>query len=271
MPTRLKKALKSRSLIKAVKAAPVLAPTSILLLWFIIPMSLGITNTGNVFGAAFCVGTILTWAAFPLIKRNKRLYTAFKILLGVTAAGFAWAAFLTANMLLAVLNNTPNPSDSPEPEYTVIVLGCQARNGEPSAMLAERLDTALQFLNEHESALCITTGGYGAGQSVSEAEVGRNRLTANNICESRIFMENASTSTLENLEFAREIMLAEDLPRDTVIISDGFHLWRASLMAADCFDGEGQIYTVPARTRRILLPTYWVREWLAITHYLALG
>jgi len=132
-------------------------------------------------------------------------------------------------------------------------------------MLASRLRAARDYMNENEAVMCVTTGGYGEGQPISEAETGKNWLVRNDICESRIYLEDASTNTLDNLTFARDVILEEDLPQDIVIASDGFHLWRAK-MVAEGLGFEGQIYVIPAKTSPwFLLPTYWTREMFAIT------
>jgi len=170
--------------------------------------------------------------------------------------------------MILVWRNTPPPN--PDDDYTVIVLGCHVQNGVPSTMLTSRLKTAQDFLYENEAVMCVTTGGYGIGQPVSEAETSKNWLVRNEICESRIFLEDESTSTLENLVYADFIIHDEELPENIVIVSDGFHLWRAKMIAEELrFD---KVYVIPAPTTPAhLLPTYWVREMLAITHYIVLG
>jgi uncharacterized SAM-binding protein YcdF (DUF218 family) len=254
------------------KSLLLLIPAFALLLLFILPMFWRITNHGNQFGAIFCAGVILLWGFFPLLNRHKATRAAVRVILVLIAAGLAWAVFLSANML-AAMTRTP-----PDGDYTVIVLGCHVWHGVPSTMLEQRLITARDYLHENETLMCVTTGGYGAGQSVSEARTGKNWLERHGVDESRLFLEDASTSTWENLTYAREVIAEEGLPPNIVIVSDGFHLWRARIMAERLFDDGGgdssgaEIYVIPAPTRpATLLPTYWVREWLALTYYFAAG
>jgi uncharacterized SAM-binding protein YcdF (DUF218 family) len=254
----MKNYLKSRSLPKALI---LLLPTFTLLLLFLAPMTVRIINDGNILGSLFCTGVIMLWALYPFIKRNKYTRLALRITVGLIIAGFAWAIFLSVNMLIAMSKTPPAEGD-----YTVIVLGCHVQNGVPSTMLVQRLRTAHSFLQENETVV-VTTGGYGIGQPYSEAYVSRNWLVRNDICDSRIFLEDASTSTLENLWFARRIIFDEELPRNIVIVSDGFHLWRAKLIAEDFLQFEN-VRVIPAKTNPpTLLPTYWAREMLALTDY----
>jgi uncharacterized SAM-binding protein YcdF (DUF218 family) len=253
--------IKSRSFIKS---ALLLIPVTVMLVWFILPITtIGIINEGNAFGIIFCSGVILAWILFPFIQRKKVLRIMFNVLLILVIAGIVWAAFLTICMLVIMNVNQPNVKALEKRDYTVIVLGCHVQNGVPSTMLAERLATAGNFMSEHEAVMCVTTGGYGIGQPYSEAEVGKNWLARNGIDTSRIFLEDSSVNTRENLIYARDVIVENGLPQNVIIVSDGFHLWRAKMIAENLFDS---VYTIPAKTRPFTLaPTYWVREWLALT------
>jgi uncharacterized SAM-binding protein YcdF (DUF218 family) len=247
-------------------SALLLLPVTALLISFLIPMRIRIVNEGNILGAGFCAGVILLWLLYPLIKRNKRTLLALRILTGLITAGLIYATVLTIGMLTTMWWKTPPEIRTPSEhqQYTIIVLGCHVQNGIPSTMLVQRLITAHDFLSEYEAVQCVTTGGYGAGQAYSEAEVSRNWLVRRDVCESRIFLEDSSTNTFQNLTFARDVINEHDLPQNVIIVSDGFHLWRASMVAETLFDGE--VYVIPAKTRpAFLLPTYWVREWFALT------
>jgi uncharacterized SAM-binding protein YcdF (DUF218 family) len=192
-------------------------------------------------------------------KNHKKIKTIIlRIITGLITAGVIWAVFLSINMIIA-MNNPPPPGNG----YTVIILGCRVNDGVPSQMLVRRLNAALGFLHENEAVACVTTGGYGENQSYSEARVGKNWLIMNDIDESRIFLEDASVNTRGNLNYAYEIITQEQLPENVIIVSDGFHLWRATRTARDLF---GDVYVIPAQTRPVrVLPYYWVREWLALT------
>jgi len=166
-------------------------------------------------------------------------------------------------MLSAIDNKSAQMMVDSKHDYTVIILGCQVRNGVPSQMLVQRLDVARNFMSENETVMCVTTGGYGPNQPVSEARVGKDWLVQNNIEKSRIYLEDNSTNTRENLIFAHDIIIKEDLPRNVIIVSDGFHLHRAKEIAKELFDG---VCVIPVQTRPVIaIPTYWVREWFALT------
>ena len=80
----------------------------------------------------------------------------------------------------------------------LIVLGTTVNGREPSPLLKQRLDAALDYLNTYPEANCIVTGGKGDAENLSEAQCMYNYLTAAGIEPGRITMEDRSTSTVEN-------------------------------------------------------------------------
>jgi uncharacterized SAM-binding protein YcdF (DUF218 family) len=243
----------------------ILPLSAVLCALFIFPMTVRIINAGNIAGVMFGAAIVLIWAFFPLIRRRKTLFTAFKILAVICAAGLLYAGFLSVNMLIAARGEPEISADKPR---TVIVLGCQIRGDNPSSMLARRLAAARDYLLADENAVCVVTGGTGTGQTRSEACVMRDWLVQNGVSEERIFLEERSTSTAENIAFASYIIEENSLPRDVVIVSDGFHLWRGRIIAGKYFD---EVASAAAKTQPLVLPTYVVREWFALTRELFFG
>ncbi|MFR2342278.1 MAG: YdcF family protein [Ruminococcus sp.] len=86
-------------------------------------------------------------------------------------------------------------------------------------------------------------------------------LTAAGIAADRILIEDRSTNTHENLLFSKQILEQQGLPNRITILTDGFHQYRAHRMATEL---GLESWSVSGKTRRILIPTYWVREWMAL-------
>ena len=52
----------------------------------------------------------------------------------------------------------------------MIVLGCRVMpGGEPSILLQDRLDTALDYLDDHPDMTVVVSGGQGSNEPTSEA------------------------------------------------------------------------------------------------------
>lgn len=144
----------------------------------------------------------------------------------------------------------------------LIVLGTTVNGTEPSPMLKQRLDAAVEYLTVWPDARCIVTGGKGDEKNLSEAQCMYNYLTAAGIAADRITMEDKATSTVENLRNVRAM-----LDNDSVdILSSDFHLHRAGLIAADAsFDAT----LIPSETEPIsLLAPWFLREIFAYYAYL---
>ena len=148
---------------------------------------------------------------------------------------------------------------------TVIVLGCKVNGDRPSLMLQRRLDTAVAYLNENPDARCIVSGGQGDNETRTEASVMGDYLEAQGIDSARIFREEQSRDTKENLLFSRSIMLSEGLSEPVVIISDGFHQFRAWLIANKL---ELSSHAVSANTSFWLVPAYAIREAMSLVKLL---
>jgi uncharacterized SAM-binding protein YcdF (DUF218 family) len=165
-------------------------------------------------------------------------------------------------MLHAMSRDNESPS-------AVIVLGCQVRGERPSKMLRFRLDKAVEYLNEHKELPVIVSGGKGDDEAISEALCMHNYLIEQGIDERRIIMEDKSTSTAENIRFSFDITDSMGLGRDITIVTDGYHQYRASLIAKK--NGAVSVTAYSADTESRFVPTYWVREWFGLTHFYILG
>lgn len=228
-----------------------------------------VLNAGNAAGIAVCFMLLVItvfFSKFKTIIGSISKHTAGKIILiafsALIVAGMAYAVFLSVKMYKALTNE-------PEKPKVIVVLGCKVKGTKPTRMLRRRLDTACKALQEHEDVMCVVSGGQGPGEKISEAQAMRDYLVEQGIDESRIIMEDKSTSTYENLKFTFEKTDAIGLGRDITIVTDGYHQYRASLIAKSV--GAGEVTAYSASTEARFIPTYWVREWLGLTHFFILG
>jgi len=153
-----------------------------------------------------------------------------------------------------------NTSDSPA---TLVVLGCKVNGERPSRMLGERLEAAYEYLNAHPDALCVVSGGKGEDEGISEAECMSRYLVEKGIDESRIYKEDKSTSTRENLQFSYQIIKDNGLNPAVAIVTNEFHEYRAGEIAKKL---GIDFSAVSANTNLWLLPTYYIRELYGILY-----
>lgn len=191
-----------------------------------------------------------------LLSENKILRIAAIICTALAGILVILAIVISAFMLSAM-------HSQPSENASVIVLGCKVRGENPSLMLRKRIMTAYDFLAENPNAMCIVSGGQGSDEMISEAECMKRVLVENGIAESRIIMEDKSTSTDENLRFSLEKIQENNLSGDIAIVTSEFHQLRAKMIA----EGYGmETCSLSADTAWYLLPTYWVREWFGVIY-----
>ena len=109
-----------------------------------------------------------------------------------------------------------------EPQVMVI-LGCQVMaDGDPSVLLQDRLDTALDYLEEHPDLTVVVSGGQGSNEPVSEARCMADVLIQGGVAEEQIRLEDQSSNTMENLVFSRELLAQEGIEveeTDVLVVS----------------------------------------------------
>jgi uncharacterized SAM-binding protein YcdF (DUF218 family) len=167
-----------------------------------------------------------------------------------------------------VISNARTDQDC-ERSY-LIVLGAAVHGDRPSLSLYHRLSSALDYLNTYPDSKAVLSGGQGKGENISEALCMHDWLVSSGISEDRLLMEDRSTSTMENLTYSWEILQAKGCrPDDVAILSSGYHLYRAKLMArALGMDPAGVC-------GRIGYPIYtlgmFIREAFGLTHLWVFG
>lgn len=216
-----------------------------ILFWIGIPFVFGLMALllqGAIPGCRFlcqlfslCCGYwIITCVIYSFSKTKKPWGIIFKVLFWV----FVGAVLLLAILFFTVEGLIFSHSDGDEPipatARVLLVLGCQVEGEAPSKMLANRIDAACAYLSDHPDAVAILCGGQGGGENISEAECMYRVLISRGIDANRLICENRSIDTEENIAFAAEILRRDFAHIDEVIVvSNGFHLFRAKLLCAE--------------------------------------
>jgi uncharacterized SAM-binding protein YcdF (DUF218 family) len=113
-----------------------------------------------------------------------------------------------------------------------IVLGAATSNGEVSPVYRERINHGIWLYENGYVDYLILTGGVGKGNEKSDAYVAKQYAIEKGVPEQVIWIEEKSTITEENLEYAKAIMDEHSLDA-AIIVSDPLHMKRAMLMASD--------------------------------------
>ncbi len=234
-------------------------------MYFLLPLAIGICHIGMLYPAAGFL--FLSAVAFFPKHFRKLFHTKAKPIFIALSVAFLCVALLiliTLGAMWRQCRNRPTNDD----DLTVIVLGCEVNKTRPSVMLQARIDAAYTYLSSHPDTVCIASGGMDDEEQMTEAQCIRDTLVAMGIDSSRIYMEDASHSTRENISFCAQMIADNGLPTNIAIASDNFHQLRAALYA-----GEQQLraYSLGCPSYWPLSPGYWTREVAGIWAYYILG
>lgn len=208
---------------------PILGTLSLLgVVYFLLPLSIGVCHIGMFWPAAL----LLLAAAYCFFPGFFRRFPRWLKALLLSGVGLVLAAALTVlTVMAAAAADRPTGDNAPE---TVVLLGCQVYHGRPSMMLRGRINAAYDYLTAHPGAVCITTGGLdSSSETLTEGGCARQELIAMGIAPERVYAEERSFDTRENLLFAAEIIEERKLNDHVVIASDNFHQYRGQLFARE--------------------------------------
>lgn len=121
-------------------------------------------------------------------------------------------------------------TDQTQKADAAIVLGTAVWGDEPSPVFRERIRHGIWLYQNNYVDYLIFTGGKGEGQKHAEAEVAKKYAMEKGIPGEKIFMENQSKITDENLLFSKPILKKENFKK-VLLVSDPLHMKRAMQMA----------------------------------------
>lgn len=146
----------------------------------------------------------------------------------------------------------------------IIVLGSGLVNDKPSAVLAKRLDRAVEIFNAKSPDKIVVTGGFSSTKTVTVAEAMANYLIdQHQIPSEKIILEDQSTTTELNLKNSQAILHSYGLDNQiniTIVTSD-FHTLRAAAIAKKI--GFKNITTAGAYTPLSMRYNSWFREYFS--------
>ena len=209
-------------------------------------------------------------AAFVLMYYLKKFPTPLSVGIYRTLWILMFLGSLAAIITVCFIIKAAHPGELPPCDH-VVVLGAGVRGTVPSLSLRERINAAYAYLVANPNAIAVLSGGQGPGEEITEAACMYRELTNMGIEPARLFMEEHSASTIENLCFSLELLKNQtgEVPEKIAIVSSEYHLFRASLFAKEL--GLPSV-GIPAHTSWLALRiNYYLREIVAVWKYYILG
>ena len=183
-------------------------------------------------------------------------------LYGHSSGGYAAATVLERADAAALLCAFDDPIDTmcdTASQYTGILVELQR----PYLMLWNRINTARNYLEAHPEVKAVCSGGKGDDEHISEGRCIYEKLMQAGIAPERLYIEEESSSTKENIAFSKTLIEKEGLAPDVLLVTSDYHCFRAMQLA----EKAGlKAYAWPARTASYLVPTYVLRECCGILY-----
>jgi len=179
-----------------------------------------------------------------------------------------------------ILSSHGKKKASPGADY-VIVLGAHVNGSVPSKALMSRIMAACDYLKDNPQTQAVLTGGKGRGEDITEASCMKQELLQLGISEERLLVEEKSTTTKENITFARKIIMEEDdrLSCDNkdrninykkepviIVVTSDFHALRGKRIAEQVVNTP--VETISCTSLKIMKLHYYTRELLSWTNFL---
>ena len=223
--------------------------------------------------SALVLSTMSIFVAYLALRRKSALERLRNMLawriIRIVLSAFAVLFMIVESMMIAA----SFPKDAPMPPDTIIILGAHVAADGLSATLQSRLEAGLAYAAANPGAAIIVSGGQGLDEPISEAAAMRGFLVANGIDEGRIWMEDESHNTFENLVFTMDILNdkgrfdADDGIPDSsrsysvTIVTSEFHIFRTAMLAGRVgYDP----HFISAPTPFSILPSCYSREFFGV-------
>lgn len=145
-------------------------------------------------------------------------------------------------------------SSVPLERRAALVLGAKTQDNVMSNALRARVDYAIELYHTGQVGAVIFTGGFrdkDPAREWSESALARDYAVQRGVPSERIWIEQRSTTTLENLREAQAIVNAQGFAQ-VALVSDRWHLARAQAMARDL-----GLSVVPAPTPYSVYRSSW--------------
>ena len=160
------------------------------------------------FGAAFFLVLAVGCAGMWLMLHGREKYGVCRVLAVLGRVLFAlFVVSFAAIQLFVIQAGMRTQATDTQAEYYIVLGALVNPDGQPSAALAARCDTAAELLAENPDSKAVLCGGQGSNEPCTEADSMFAYLTEQKgVDPARLLREDASTNTIENLENARTLI-----------------------------------------------------------------
>lgn len=122
--------------------------------------------------------------------------------------------------------------DEARPVDAIVVLGAAQYDGRPSPVFEARLDHAQELYEGGFASVIVTTGSSQVGDRFTEGFAGYDYLRGLGVPDEDILVVVDGSNTWEQMTATAAVLGVRDMD-SVLLVSDGYHTYRAELMADD--------------------------------------
>ncbi|MCP1224952.1 YdcF family protein [Sebaldella sp. S0638] len=225
--------------------------SSIIILYSLFLFIIGIRNLGPFLLAAAAM--LLLFSVYTNNTALKSIIYIFFILYITFILFFAFILYKNVKY--------ENLSGAEKSDF-IVVLGSGLKYGTHlSPEGKKRSDKAIEYLKKYPHLNVFLTGGQGIDEKIPESIAMKEYFLENGIDESRIFLEDKSRSTNENIKFYIDTLKDKNIEyRNILLVTSDFHMPRAGIIAKHY---NLTVYPLCSKTRNISFIPNIMREELA--------
>lgn len=177
------------------------------------------------FSLSLMINFVITSGSIVIItSRLKKLYVFRTIWLNL---------FLIPVLLLIVFfkvytfkDDAEQYADGEKKADAGVILGAAVWGGNrPSPVLRERINKGFEIYDRKNVRTLVLTGG-GSPNEMTEGDVAKNELVKYGVDPKNLIVENSSNSTIEQLQYVRNLLYTSRNWKKIILISDNYHLFR---------------------------------------------
>lgn len=224
---------------------------AVILLLFLLPIFSGVYNLATLLGSLYGLCFLAEGIVYDKLSFNAKKYTVFLLFI------------ISLALILGSIYVMNRGKDTAKNQKVLIVLGCRVKGDVASVALEKRAESAYFYLLKNPNSVAILSGGQGKDENMTEAQCLKNLLVGRGISQERLFLEEMSTSTRQNIAYSKKIIEQNGFSSDVAVATSEYHQLRAKLI---CKNYGLNAFAVSSKTKPILLPTFLLRELMALVN-----
>lgn len=205
---------------------------------------------------------LLNQSIMLFLNKHYLLLKRFGILRKVVFVTFISFLIVFISIEGLVIHSSINSDEDIKAEY-ILIPGAEVIKDRPSRVMLNRLKKSLSYIRNNPGAKIIVSGGKSSEDVYSEAEVMKRYLVNYGVEENRIFKEEQSINSYQNIYNTIKIIDSIGSLEDykIMIVTSDYHTFRCKMIAKSF---EIDAYSINVPTHYSVVPICFMTEFFSV-------